>query len=100
MLHSCGQFNDADTALCTRIEREFLRTLEGGCSTPVSALATIEAGTMHFRGSIVSLDGRHMAETEKWIAVCEADEFGKTAATELLQNGGQEIADSIRHAAT
>ena len=100
MLQACGHFNDTDTALCTRIERDFLRTLEGGCSTPVSALATIESGTVHFRGSIVSLEGRHTAQTEKWVAVTEADGFGKTAATELLQNGGQEIADLIRHAAT
>lgn len=95
---SCQQFNDADTALCTRVERMFLRTLEGGCSTPVSALAVVDNDHLHFRGSIVSLDGRHQARTEKWVPVADAGEFGQKAATELLQNGGQEIADSIRHA--
>lgn len=94
----CQHFNDADTSLCTKIERDFLRTLEGGCSTPVSALATIADGFVHFRGSIVSLDGRHTARIEKWVADTEAVEFGKEAAVELLQNGGQEIADSIRYA--
>ena len=94
----CQHFNDADTSLCTKIERDFLRTLEGGCSTPVSALATINDGFVHFRGSIVSLDGRHAAQIEKWVADTEAVEFGKEAAVELLQNGGQEIADSIRYA--
>lgn len=98
LYQSCQQFNDADTALCTRIERMFLRTLEGGCSTPVSALAVIDNDSVHFRGSIVSLDGRHLAQTEKWIPVAEAADFGQKAAAELLQNGGQEIADSIRYA--
>ena len=41
---SCQTFNDEDTALCTKIERDFLRTLLGGCSTPISALATIRNG--------------------------------------------------------
>ena len=95
---ACQHFNDTDTALCTKVERDFLRTLEGGCSTPVSALATIEGGFVHFRGSIVSLDGRHMAQLEKWIPESESVEFGREAAAELLENGGREIADSIRHA--
>jgi hydroxymethylbilane synthase len=31
--------NDDATALCTKIERDFLRALLGGCATPISALA-------------------------------------------------------------
>ena len=95
---ACLHFNDADTALCTKIERDFLRTLEGGCSTPVSALAVISNGEVFFRGSIVSLNGSRKAETEKSVPVDAAREMGKTAARELLENGGQEIAESIRNA--
>ena len=36
---TCNALNDRDTALCTKIERDFLRALLGGCSTPISALA-------------------------------------------------------------
>src|SRR5215813_757627 len=32
-LDASENFNDSDTALCTKIERDFLRTLLGGCST-------------------------------------------------------------------
>ena len=95
---ACFQFNDATTALCTQVERDFLRTLEGGCSTPVSALATVEDGWLHFRGNIVSLDGTRQAAADKIVAATAADDLGKTAALDLLENGGQEIADSIRHA--
>ncbi len=95
---ACRHFNDSATALCTQIERDFLRTLEGGCSTPVSALATLEAGQIHFRGNIVSLDGRRTAQTDQWIDEGETAEAGQKFALELLENGGQEIADSIRHA--
>ena len=38
---ACRNFNDAGTELCTKIERDFLRQLLGGCSTPISALAEI-----------------------------------------------------------
>src|SRR5690606_34545087 len=43
-LASCANFHDPDTALCTGIERDFLRALLGGCSTPISALARTENG--------------------------------------------------------
>ena len=33
---ACHQFNHHDTAVCTKIERDFLRTLLGGCSTPIN----------------------------------------------------------------
>src|SRR5258706_1158402 len=35
----CNKFNDEETALCTKIERDFLRQLLVGCSTPISAYA-------------------------------------------------------------
>jgi hydroxymethylbilane synthase len=90
--------NDQPTALCTKIERDFLRTLLGGCSTPISALAEIEEDELFFRGSILSLDGRQKQETEKILPVDKADMIGIEAAKELLQGGGQEIARHFRNA--
>ncbi|MBS1935477.1 MAG: hydroxymethylbilane synthase, partial [Bacteroidetes bacterium] len=93
----CALLNDESTALCTKIERDFLRTLLGGCSTPISALAEIEEGELFFRGNILSLDGKQKKEIEKILPLDLATNIGKEAAVELLQNGGQEIADSIRN---
>jgi hydroxymethylbilane synthase len=95
-LGSCGRLNDPDTALCTKIERDFLRTLLGGCSTPISALAEVEDGDLYFRGQLLSLDGRQKVEVEKILPIDRADGLGRSAAEELLENGGQAIADSIR----
>ena len=94
---ACIPFNDADTALCTKIEKGFLRTLLGGCSTPISALAEIENGKVVFRGNILTVDGKEIAEIEKTTGVADASDLGKIAAKELLANGGQSIADSIHH---
>ena len=99
-LDACRHFNDEETALCTKIERDFLRTLLGGCSTPISALAVInENKEIFFRGNILSLDGKEKIEIEKRIAVGKAGGSGRTVAEELLQKGGQKIAEEIRHAA-
>jgi len=92
----CQPLNDPDTALCTRIERDFLRTLLGGCSTPISALAEIEDGDIYFSGQLLSLDGRQNVSIEKILPLEIADGIGKTAAEELLERGGKEIADKIK----
>jgi hydroxymethylbilane synthase len=95
---ACHLFNDENTALCTSIERDFLRVLLGGCSTPISALATVHGGQVHFEGNILSLDGKEIAAIEKTISIHDSAGLGTTAAKELLQNGGQAIADRIQHA--
>ena len=97
-LEACRNFNDESTALCTKIERDFLRTLLGGCSTPISALAVIKDNSIHFKGNILSLDGSKKMAIEKTMAIHDADNLGKIAAEELLTNGGKEIAEEIRHA--
>jgi len=96
---ACQFFNDEATALCTKIERDFLRTLLGGCSTPISALAVEENGYIHFKGNILSLDGSEKAEIEKKVEKGSAERLGVLSAKELLIEGGQAIADSIRNAA-
>ncbi|MCS3799796.1 hydroxymethylbilane synthase [Niastella sp. OAS944] len=97
-LDACKPFNDEHTALCTAIERDFLRALLGGCSTPISALASIVDGQVHFEGNILSLDGKEKASIEKTIAINNSNNLGVIAAKELLENGGQVIADKIQHA--
>lgn len=98
-LDACNHFHDSNTALCTKIERDFLRILLGGCSTPISALAEVKNDKVIFKGNILSVDGKEKVEVEKIVSVTEAADLGKTAAEYLLANGGQKIADDIRNAA-
>lgn len=96
-LEACKLFNDVNTALCTAIERDFLRALLGGCSTPISALATVHNNEVHFQGNILSLDGKQKASVEKTVTINNSKNLGTIAAKELLANGGQIIADHIQH---
>ncbi|HET9825512.1 MAG TPA: hydroxymethylbilane synthase [Chitinophagaceae bacterium] len=98
-IDACSHLNDAQTEICTKIERDFLRRLLGGCSTPISALAEFKNQNIFFRGHILSLDGSEKVDIEKTIAINDANNLGRIAAEELLSNGGQEIAENIRHAA-
>jgi hydroxymethylbilane synthase len=94
-LNACHHFNDADTALCTKIERDFLRTLYGGCSTPISALAVIKNDVVHFKGNILSPDGKEKAELESSAPIFDRVNLGAKMALQLLQKGGQAIAENI-----
>ena len=95
---ACAALNDEATALCTKIERDFLKTLMGGCSTPISALAEIKKGQLHFKGSIFSLDGKDFLETKKIVDINNAPNTGVNAAKELLQKGADKITAAIRNA--
>lgn len=96
-LEACINFNDEETAFCTQLEKDFLRQLMGGCSTPVSALAQITNGQLTFKGNIFSLDGSLRVDVEKRAEATSSANLGLEAANELLENGGREIFESIHH---
>ncbi|HET7116826.1 MAG TPA: hydroxymethylbilane synthase [Hanamia sp.] len=84
--HLCHPLNDETTFICTEIERDFLRALLGGCSTPISALAIIREDTIIFKGNICSTDGKKKYEIQKEISKVNRNDLGKIAAKELLEN--------------
>jgi hydroxymethylbilane synthase len=95
---ACQHFNDYGTQLCTRIERDFLRQLLGGCSTPISALAEIKDSEIVFKGNILSVDGSEKVDVKAIGKVDESFDLGIKAALDLLNRGGQKIVDGIRYA--
>ena len=96
-LQIAAELNDKGSALCTAVEREFLRTLEGGCTAPIGALATIEAGKLSFQGGVFSLDGRHEVRIEETVNLENTPGFGKQCAMEILDSGGDAIMETIRN---
>lgn len=88
--------NDADTESCTKVERDFLRTLEGGCTAPIGALATLRENTLHFSGILLSLDGQAKYEIHKEVSAAALDGFGKACALEILEQGGKELMTTIK----
>jgi len=90
-------FNHEETALCTKIERDFLNALMGGCSNPISALAEVKNGELHFKGNVLSSDGRQIAECGAINRLEDAGDAGFIAARKILANGGQAIIDKMKN---
>lgn len=91
-----AKLNNTNTETCTTIEREFLRTLEGGCTAPIGALATLKDKTIHFKGCLFSLDGSQELTVKKMISVTNAKNVGQNMAGKLLVNGGKQLMESIK----
>ena len=89
LLSICEKINHTETDIATKIERDFLRNLLGGCSTPISALAEISNDEIHFRGNILSPDGKNLIESEKSSPIQFGSEIGKQAGEEVLEKLGK-----------
>jgi hydroxymethylbilane synthase len=96
---SCKSFDDEQTALCVKIERDLLEVLMGGCSTPIGAIAEIKDKRIHFKANVLSPDGKEKLEINKTIPVNEAAQLGMMAGEEMLRKGGDKIIRQIRNAA-
>lgn len=93
----CATINDPETALCVTLERQFLSTLEGGCSSPIGALAEIHGDQLRFAGGLFSLDGSASAHVNRTMPINEALDQVRELVDELLNNGGLAIMKSLRH---
>lgn len=57
------EFNDPDSRDCLLAERAFVRALDGGCSSPVAAYATIDGAALTLRGLYVDSHGEACRQT-------------------------------------
>jgi len=97
-LDAVSQLNHIETEICTYIERQFLRTLEGGCTAPIGALAIYneKEDMIDFTGVLFSIDGKQKLEVSKKVAVSEWKKLGFHCAQEILANGGTAVMIEIK----
>jgi hydroxymethylbilane synthase len=97
-IDAVSQLNDIETEICTYIERQFLKTLEGGCTAPIGALANYNENddTIDFKGILLSIDGKQKLEIEKSVDISEWKKLGFNSAQEILENGGAELMEKIK----
>ncbi|MEJ0083575.1 MAG: hypothetical protein WDM78_22095 [Puia sp.] len=94
---TCRKLHHEPSAFCVKIERDFLSTLLGGCSTPIGALAEIEGDEIFFRGNLLDPSGVKKFSIEKRISVELGTTLGVSAAHELLRQGGKELIETKQH---
>ncbi len=88
--------NHTPTEYTLLAERAFLRRLEGGCSIPVFALATLVGDKLSLTGGLISLDGTTLLRETHTGSSSEASELGHQLAETILVQGGDAILQTIR----
>ena len=96
VLEAMKVLNDKSTEICVSVERAFLKTLEGGCTAPIGALATIENDVISLRGVLLSLDGKRRFDIKKSTALSNYKGFGEECAQEILNQGGDELMAELK----
>lgn len=97
-LEALSELNHIETEIATYIERQFLRTLEGGCTAPIGALAVYNEKTdqIDFNGALFSIDGKEKIEIKRSFAISEWKKLGLNCAKEILENGGARLMTEIK----
>jgi len=97
-IDAVSQLNDIETEICTHIERQFLKTLEGGCTAPIGAIAKYneDEDTIEFKGVLLSIDGKQKLEIQRNVPISEWKKLGFHSAQEILNNGGTELMAAIK----
>lgn len=87
--------NDPETEKRLLSERAYLARLEGGCSIPVFAMASVfKDDSLMIKGGIISLDGKN--RIEKRLTGMDPVVLGNQLADEVLAAGGDKILRAIR----
>ena len=87
-IEKCKAISHEDSFIAGHIERQFLATLMGGCSVPISALAIVEGDGITFKGAMHSFDGSICYVIEKILKHADWADAGSIAANELLSKEG------------
>lgn len=85
------------SALRAKVERDFLRTVEGGCSAPVGAYAEVTNQKLSLKAGVFSLDGREKVILENTVPLESADNLGIDLAQNALQQGAAAIMDKLKN---
>jgi hydroxymethylbilane synthase len=98
MKEVCGKINHHNTFIEGSVERQFLQTLMGGCSVPLSAWARIQGDEINFDGAMHAFDGSRHFRIHDNKPVSGWQNIGAESANRLLQQlGANELLLEIRN---
>lgn len=92
--------NKRESEICLVAERAFLKQLEGGCSIPAFALATLSGDRIDLVGGLAALDGSRILKERLTGPASSAQTLGKELGDLILDTGGRQMLDEIRAAQT
>ena len=91
-----GDLDHAETRVCVRAERAFLKSLEGGCQVPIGAMASVEGDTITITGFVGSLDGSSSFREQAQGPSASPESLGIGLAERLIELGARDVLDAAR----
>ncbi|GIV33154.1 MAG: hydroxymethylbilane synthase [Chitinophagales bacterium] len=85
-----SKMDHAPSRIAVNAERQFLQALAAGCTAPVGALASFDAGLITFKGEVLSPDGREKVEIT-FQEKAQTPNLGLLAATMAKNKGADRI---------
>ena len=96
LLRNIKPLSHLPTQDCVQAERDFLRALQGGCSAPIGAHASVQNNRISFVGSVTAPDGSQHVEVRESYDQQDRD-IGKKAAEILVRKGGKQLLDKLKN---
>ncbi|MFX0555914.1 hydroxymethylbilane synthase [Maribacter sp. CXY002] len=94
----CEGLNHVETSICTQLERDFLRELEGGCTAPIGALAYIDkASIVKLKGVLLTVNGSKKLEAELTAPLGKHHKLGIDCAKSILSRGGRRLMNELQN---
>ena len=94
LIRTC--LNHQETELVMRAERAYLKTLEGGCSIPAFAHASLQGDTISLTGGLANLDGSWLLCKTRSGFVEDPESIGSSLGWDILENNGREVLAAIK----
>ncbi len=91
-----SKINHKPTEVSILTEREFLRTVEGGCQVPVGCYTELLDNEITITAFVADVEGTTIIKKKETSKIENAIQTANKMATEILEQGGKEILDNIR----
>ncbi|MDU9765864.1 hydroxymethylbilane synthase [Helicobacter pylori] len=90
------KLNDEESAFCCRLEREFVKGLNGGCQIPIGVHASLVGDRVKIQAVLGLPNGKEVIAKEKQGDKTKAFDLVQELLEEFLQSGAKEILEKAQ----
>ncbi|MCQ2637507.1 hydroxymethylbilane synthase [Helicobacter pylori] len=90
------KLNDEESAFCCRLEREFIKGLNGGCQIPIGVHASLMGDRVKIQAVLGLPNGKEVITKEKQGDKARAFDLVQELLEEFLQSGAKEILEKAQ----
>ncbi len=90
------KLNDEKSAFCCRLEREFIKGLNGGCQIPIGVHASLMGDRVKIQAVLGLPNGKEVITKEKQGDKTKAFDLVQELLEEFLQSGAKEILEKVQ----